>query len=128
MGAKMGPDELVTHGICDVCAAKEKATVRDTSRWCTNCGEKVPYDAPPEQVDCDNCVEEAKEEEEEDYTCYHCRGCGEGQFEGTVCPVCHGSGTILTEAHQAAKDEEDDRRADARQEAIEARKENEKIF
>jgi DnaJ-class molecular chaperone len=97
---------------------------RDVRRWCKNCGEKVGYDAPPDQVDCDNCITEAEEREaEEDDTCPTCNGCGEGQFEGTKCMTCHGRGTILTEAHQEAFDAVADRQEDARQEALEAQRE-----
>ena len=102
MGEKMGPDGKTSYGCCSLCIMVEENRM---ARVCTECGEKVAYDAPPEQFICDDCqTEKDARQEEEDYTCYHCRGCGEGQFEGTVCPVCHGSGTILTEAHQAARD------------------------
>lgn len=108
---------------CDGMMVWGKENEMSDIRWCINCGETVAYDAPPEQRICDYCIEEDKRLlDEEDDGCYQCRGCGEGQFEGTVCPVCHGSGTILSEAHQSSKDAEDDRRADAKEEAMEERR------
>jgi hypothetical protein len=68
MGEKMGPDGAVTHGICIPCLQKEerKMDKPDIRRWCKNCGEKVAFDAPPEQVWCDHCVaiEDQKDMEE----------------------------------------------------------------
>jgi len=32
------------------------------------------------------------DEDEDDNYCDACNGCGEGQFDGTTCPSCKGSG------------------------------------
>lgn len=37
-------------------------------------------------------AEEPEEEDDEDQICSGCSGCGEGQYEGTSCYKCHGSG------------------------------------
>ena len=34
------------------------------------------------------------EEEDEDDTCPQCNGCGEGQYDGTSCSTCRGTGII----------------------------------
>jgi DnaJ-class molecular chaperone len=43
-------------------------------------------------VDPDEDLIEEGFDEDEDQICSGCSGCGEGQYEGTSCYKCHGSG------------------------------------
>jgi hypothetical protein len=57
MGQKMGPEGLVTDGICDACL--KRGLSHSTKRWCSQCGERLPYDNPINL--CNGCEADAND-------------------------------------------------------------------
>ena len=68
---------------------------------CIVCGDYIDTDDYPEfyredmddKFICDGCYNES-----DDDLCANCNGSGEGQYDGTRCPVCKGSGTEQKES------------------------------
>ena len=60
---------------------------------CDFCGEELPM-SKLTQFNCDYLCEDCKPEVEtvEPGLCGACNGSGEGQYDGTRCSYCHGSG------------------------------------
>ena len=60
----------------------------DGDPWlCEECGEEIDHEGL-----CDYCQTEA--DDEDDDTCGHCAGTGEGMHDGSRCIVCGGKGYV----------------------------------
>lgn len=79
----MKPNEIVNRGTCSYCGEEMDMDKLDSDQCCVDC--KKPDETEPE-------------------LCTACNGSGEGQYDGTRCPYCKGSGTLRFE------EEEEDRR------------------
>ena len=60
--------------------------------------------------------ESEEEAEDDDATCYHCNGSGEGMFDGTRCNSCGGSGVERVRMDRDEGPDPDDYRTDPRRE------------
>lgn len=57
---------------------------------CAECGGEVSV--VNDDGVCDKCVAEFEDDTDSEYCCIDCSGSGEGQYDGTRCHYCKGTG------------------------------------